>query len=307
MPLHPALQAMLDQAVGLPAMQTVPITAIRKADLARYNIGIPKDPVASAVDRRIPGPSGEIPIRIYRPEPSGIHPVVVFFHGSGFCICSVETHDAMCRQICRRGQAVVVSVDYRLAPENKYPAGPEDCWAATLWTAAHAGDLGADPARLAVCGDSAGGTMAAVVAQRARDRRGPAIAAQVLLYPVTDHYSSARPSYSERGSDFGLTADGMKWFWDLYLPSPEAGAEPLASPMRAQSLAGLPRTYIITAEYDLLRDEGDAYAHRLRADGVDVDHIRYADMNHGFLNWVGLVDRSTEAMNAIGVWIQMTL
>ena len=307
MPLHPALQAMLDKAADLPPMQTVPITAIRATDLARYTIGVPKDDVASSEDRLIAGPGGQIPIRIYRPDTAGNRPIIVFFHGSGFCICSVETHDAMCRQICRRGQAVVVSVDYRLAPENKYPAGPEDCWSATLWAAAHAGELGADPARLAVCGDSAGATMAAVVAQRARDRRAPAIAAQILLYPVTDHYSAARPSYSERGSGFGLTADGMKWFWDLYLPAPEAGAAPLASPMRAQSLAGLPRTYLITAEYDVLRDEGDAYADRLSKEGVHVDHKRYADMNHGFLNWVGLVDRSTEAMNDVCDWIQKSL
>ena len=166
MPLHPQLQAMLDKTVGLPAMHTVPLEAIRATDLKRYDIGVPKDEVASAEDRWIAGPRGPILLRLYRPDLQPGRPMLMFFHGSGFCICSVDTHDAMCRQIARRAGAIVVSVDYRLAPENRFPAGPDDCHAATLWARAHARDFGADPERLAVCGDSAGGTMAAVVAQR---------------------------------------------------------------------------------------------------------------------------------------------
>ncbi len=307
MPIHPALQAMLDKAANLPPMHTVPLEAIRATDLKRYDIGVPRDEVATVEDRTIPGPRGDMRIRIYRPDHEQGRPVTVFFHGSGFCICSIDTHDAMCRQICRRGGTVVVSVDYALAPENKFPAGPDDSYAAVCWTAAHAAEFGGDPTRLAVCGDSAGGTMAAVSAIRARDRGGPAIKAQMLLYPVTDHYSGGHASFEQRGTGCGLTADGMRWFWDFYLASPEDAAKPDASPLRTPSLAGLPRTFLITAEYDLLRDEGEAYGKRLREAGVPVDFIRYDDMNHGFLNWVGLFDRPTEAMDTLCAWIRRTL
>lgn len=288
-------------------MQTVPVEKIRATDLARYDIGVPRDEVASVEDRFIPGPRGDIRIRIYRPDLQPGRPILVFFHGSAFIICSIDTHDAMCRQICRRGGAVVVSVDYRLAPENKFPAAPDDCFAATKWAAEHAAEIGGDPVRLAVGGDSVGGAMAAVAAIRARDEGGPGISAQILLYPVTDHYSVQRPSYAERGSGCGLTRDAMIWAWDLYLQSPEQGAHPHASPIRAPSLAGLPKAYVITGEYDLLRDEGEAFAARLQQAGVAVDRRRYDDMNHGFLNWVGLVDRSTEAMDAIGAWMRQSL
>lgn len=307
MPLHPDLAAMLAKAAGLPPMHTVPVDAIRATDLKRYDIGVPKDEVHSVEDRLIAGPRGEIRIRIYRPDGAHGHPVTVFFHGSGFVICSIETHDAMCRQICKRGHSIVVSVDYRLAPENKFPAGPDDCYAATLWSAAHAHEIGGDPSRLAVCGDSAGGCMAAVVAQRARDENGPSLNAQILLYPVTDHYSVARLSYQERGTGFGLTREGMMWFWDLYLGDPVHGSHPHASPLRAARFEGLPQTYLITGEYDLLRDEGEDYAAALIHAGVPVTFKRYHDMNHGFLNWVGLVDRSTEAMNALALWMRQTL
>ena len=307
MPLHPKLQAMLDKVAGAPPLHTVPVAAIRATDNARYDLGVPKDEVASAQDRHIPGPRGDIRIRIYRPNMGGKRPVIMFFHGSGFVICSVDTHDAMCRQICSRSGAVVVSVDYGLAPENKFPAAPDDCFAATQWAAEHAAEFGGDPARLAVCGDSVGGTMAAVTAIRACDAGGPKIAAQVLLYPVTDYYSAERPSYVQRGTSCGLTRDAMRWFWDLYLAFPQDGAHPHASPIRATSLAGLPRAYVITAEYDLLRDEGDDYAKRLGQAGVPVDHVRYDDMNHGFLNWVGLVDRSSQAMDATCAWLRKNL
>jgi acetyl esterase len=307
MSLHPDLAAMLAKAAGLPLMHTVPIDVIRATDLQRYEIGVPKDEVASVEDRTIEGPRGPIPIRIYLPALSDRNSVIVFFHGSGFVICSIETHDAMCRQICQRGHSVVVSVDYRLAPENKFPAGPDDCYAATVWAAAHAASIGGDPERLAVCGDSAGGTMAAVVCLRARDEGGPEIKAQILLYPVTDHYSVERPSYTERGAGFGLTREGMMRFWDLYLSDTSEGAHPYASPMRATDFSHLPKAYVITGEYDLLRDEGEDYARALSEAGVQVYFKRYHDMNHGFLNWVGLVDRSTEAMDALALWIRKSL
>ncbi len=315
MSLHPTLAAMLAKAAALPPITAVPIAAIRATDATRYKVGVPSDEVASTEDRLIPGPRGEIRIRIYRPvaEPDADakaaagHAVTVFFHGSGFVICSIESHDDMCRQICRRSGSIVVSVDYRLAPENKFPAAPDDCLAATRWVAAHAAEFGGDPARLAVAGDSAGGTMAAVTALRARDEGGPAIRAQLLLYPVTDHYGVQRPSWEERATGFGLTREAMIWFWDHYLETPAQGAHPHASPQRAASVAGLPPAYVVTGEYDLLRDEGEAYARRLQSAGVAVQVQRYPDMNHGFLFWVGLIEGSTAAMDAACAWLKKTV
>ncbi len=304
MTLHPQLQAMVAISAGLPPMHTIPVTTIRAGDLARYDFGVAPDAVASVEDRLIPGPAGPLRVRIYRPDGEGMRPVTVFFHGGGFLICSIETHDAMCRRLCRLGRVIVVSVDYRLAPEHKFPAAPDDCLAATKWVAANAATFGGDPARLVVAGDSAGGNLAAVTALRARNEGGPALRAQVLIYPVTDHHSVQRPSYTENGVGCGLTRETMMWFWDQYVVQPADGAHPHASPIRAESLAGLPETYIVTAKYDLLRDEGEAFAERLRQDGVKVSLVRYDDMNHGFLNWVGLIDRSTEAMDATCAWLR---
>lgn len=302
--LHPHLQAMIAKSVGLPPMHTVPVSTIRASDLARYDFGVTPDEVASAEDRVVPGPAGDMRVRIYRPDFQDMRPVMIFFHGGGFLICSIETHDAMCRRICRLAGMIVVSVDYRLAPEHQFPAAPDDCLAAAKWVAAHARDFGGDPARLAVGGDSAGGNLAAVTALRARDEGGPALRAQLLIYPVTDHHSVQRPSYASNAVGCGLTRETMMWFWDQYLPSPADGTHSHASPIRARRHAGLPDAYIVTAAYDVLRDEGEAYAERLRQGGVGVKLVRYDDMNHGFMNWVGLIDRSTEAMDATCAWLR---
>ncbi len=304
MPLHPLLTAMLAKTIGLPAMNTLTPAIIRATDTARYQTGVTPDVVHSVQDRHIPGPRGALRVRIYRPDAEAERPVTVFFHGSGFVICSIETHDAMCRQLCRRSGTVVVSVDYALAPENKFPAAPDDCLAATRWVAAHASEFGGDATRLALAGDSAGGNLATVTALRIRDEGGPLIRAQLLLYPVTDHYSVQRLSYTERGTGNGLTADGMIWFWNHYLTYPHEGAHPHASPMRAESLKDLPAAYVVTGEYDPLRDEGEDYALRLREAGVEVELVRCADMNHGFLSWVGLIDSSTVAMDAACAWLK---
>ena len=228
----------------------------------------------------------------------------MFFHGSGFVLCSLDTHDGMCRNLCAGAGCVVVSVDYRLAPEHKFPAGTEDCLHATRWAAAHAAELGADPARIAVGGDSAGATMAAVTAIRVRDEGGPALCGQLLLYPVTDYHTPGTPSYEENAEGYGLTRDTMKWFWAHYLNDASEGAHPHASPLRAADLSGLPPALVITAEYDPLRDEGEFYAEKLRTAGVPAALSRYDGVNHGFMFWAGIVDRAGAAMNEACEWLR---
>lgn len=305
-PLHPMLQAMVDKGAALPPMTSFTPAEIRATDLARY-ARVPRPDVARVEDRWIAGPRGNIRIRIYRPDLADGHPVIVFFHGSGFVICSIDTHDGLCRQLCRKAHAVVVSVDYALAPENKFPAGPDDSLAATRWVAENAANIGGDPARLALAGDSAGGTMALVTALRLRDGGGPSVKAQLLFYPVTDYPDPAPSSYRTRGSGFGLTADAMRYFWGHYLENLADGAHPHASPLRAPDLSRLPATYVMTADYDPLRDEGEVLAARLAAAGVDTELVRYADMNHGFLSWVGLLDRADEALDAACLWLRAKL
>jgi acetyl esterase len=210
----------------------------------------------------------------------------------------------MCRNLCAGAGCVVASVDYRLAPEHKFPAGIDDCLHATRWAAAHVAELAADPARIAVAGDSAGANMAAVTALRVRDEGGPALCAQLLLYPVTDYYTPGTPSYEENAEGYGLTRDTMKWFWDHYLSEASQGAHPHASPLRATDLSGLPPALVITAEYDPLRDEGERYAEKLRAAGVPVAMSRYDGVNHGFMFWVGVVDKAGVAMAEACEWLR---
>jgi acetyl esterase len=192
----------------------------------------------------------------------------------------------------------------RLAPEHKFPAGIEDCLYATRWAATHARELGTDARRVAVAGDRAGGNMAAVTALRLRDEGGPALCGQLLLYPVTDYHTPGTPSYQENAEGYGLTRDTMKWFWDHYLSDPSEGAHPHASPLRAPDLSGLPPALLVTAEYDPLRDEGEFYAEKLRANGVPTALTRYDGVNHGFMFWVGVVDKAGSAMNEACDWLR---
>jgi acetyl esterase/lipase len=297
MPLSAKAQEFLEQiaAAGMPPIGSVSVADTRKAFDGIASFGGPVQAVARVEERRIPGPAGQIPLRIYTPQARGILPVLVYYHGGGWVIGTFDTHDAVCRHLANRSEAIVVSVDYRMAPEHKFPAAAEDCSAATSWVASNAAALGADPRRLVVVGDSAGGNLAAVVSLMARDRGAPPIALQLLVYPVTDH-SYETPSYRENADGYLLTKDAMVWFWNHYLQAPGDGANPYASPLRAASLAGLPPAMVITAEYDPLRDEGEAYARRLREAAVPVTLKRYDGMIHGFFILTGVFDEAIQAI-----------
>ena len=282
MPVHPEAQQLLAalEAAGLPPFEHMTVPQAREATKGFIDLQGEPEEIATE-DRTIPGPAGEIPIRVYTPAGEGPKPVIVYFHGGGWVIGELDTVDNPLRRIANRTGAVVVSVDYRLAPEHVYPAAFDDSYAATAWVAEHAAELGGDPERIAVSGDSAGGNLAAAVAIAARDRQGPRLAAQLLIYPVTD-FDFTTESYEQNGEGYLLTKGSMQWFWAHYLGAQDLGKDPYACPARADDLAGLPPAFIATAEFDPLRDEGEAYAANLRIAGVDVTAKRYDGMLHGF-------------------------
>ncbi|GAA3397296.1 alpha/beta hydrolase [Cryptosporangium minutisporangium] len=255
-------------------------------------------PVASVEDMTVDGADGvSLPGRVYRPDGAGTGnpvPTVVFFHGGGFVIGDIDTHDDQCRWICREVGAVVLSVGYRLAPESPWPGPVEDALAAVRWAAAHVAELGGDAARLAVAGDSAGGNLAAVVAQDCRDASGPALAAQLLIYPATD-FADVYPSMSENAEGYFLTAADMVWFSANYLPSDADPADPRLSPLRGR-LDGLPPAVVVTAGYDPLRDAGEAYASALEAAGVPVTAHRFDGLIHGFFGLPAMSPASEKAV-----------
>ena len=247
MPLAPAARTLIDQleSGGGPALWEMSPDDARALSAVMGAMDDPPE-VAAVEDRVIAGPAGDLPVRIYTPDAPAPRPVVAFFHGGGFVICSVETHDGLARRLANALGAVVVSVEYRLAPEARCPAAAEDCYAVTQWVHEHAAELGADPGRLMVAGDSAGGNLAAVVSLMAREQGGPPITSQILVYPVIDAACDA-PSYSENGEGYFLEATGMRWFWDHYLGPDGDGAHQHASPIRASDLSGLPPAVVITA------------------------------------------------------------
>jgi acetyl esterase len=307
MPLDPQIQMLLNLRAALPELHTLSVTDARAQFAVRDFPGLRKPPVASVVNRDMQGPAGSLPLRIYTPLGEGPFPLMVFFHGSGFVVCSLDTHDGMCRNLCAGTGCVVVSVDYRLAPEAKFPAAPDDCLAATRWASANAAALGADPGRIVLAGDSAGANLAAVTTIRIRDEGGPRLLGQLLIYPVTDYYEPGTPSMLENAEGYGLTRAGMIWFWDHYLATKADGARPHASPFRAADLTGLPPALVVTAEYDPLRDEGERYADRLRQSGVPTAMKRWDGMNHGFFFWPGVVDVAGAAMDEACAWTKSLL
>ena len=296
MALDPQAQEMLakDAALGEPPLREMTPAQARAAVEAGIDRTTPRESVAAVEDREIPGPGGSIPVRIYTPKGAGPFPILLYFHGGGWVVCSIETHDAWCRHLTNRIGCIVVSVNYRQAPEHPFPAAVDDCLAVAQWAATHGVSFGGDGSRLAVGGDSAGGNLAAGVSLLARDRGGPAIAYQLLIYPVAD-YNFETGSYRACAEGYMLTRDEMQLYWELYLTQPSDGANGYASVLRAD-LAGLPPALVITAEYDPLRDEGNALAEKLRDAGVPVEHICYPGMIHGFFNVGTMVTLGDEAV-----------
>jgi acetyl esterase len=294
MPLHPQAKALLDMMPPIEFGEIDVATLRESMEAGALAPGDP-EPVAKVEDRVIPGPAGDLPVRVYTPAGEGPFPGLVFFHGGGFVICNLDTHDGPCRSLANGAGCVVVSVDYRLAPEHPFPAAPEDCYAATQWVAKNGSELGIDTTRLAIAGDSAGGNLTAVTALMTRERGGPALRFQLLVYPVTDcAFDTA--SYRENAEGYFLSRDMMQWFWRQYLTDAGQGAEPFASPLRAVDLSGLPPALCITAEFDPLRDEGEAYAARLREAGVAATTSRYDGMFHGFFGMGAMLDSGRDAV-----------
>jgi acetyl esterase len=305
MPLDPQVQVLLERMKeqGLPPFEQMTVDQARAVILEFTELQAEPQPIARVEDRTIPGPAGEIPIRIYTPSGEALLPVLVYFHGGGWTTGTLDVADEPCRALAAATSSVVVSVDYRMGPEHKFPAAVEDCYAATQWTADHAVELGADPGRLVVIGDSAGGNLAAVIALVARERGGPRVAYQVLIYPVTD-YAFDTPSYEQNADGYLLTREAMRWFWGHYLNVENDGAHPHASPLRASDLSGLPPALLVTCEFDPLRDEGEAYGQRLREAGVPVKISRYDGMIHGFFWMSGALGRTQELMDELAAEIR---
>lgn len=306
MPVDPDLHQLLLQLAQAPEPGS--LEEMRAG--VRANAGrSPKRPVTlgEVRDLTLPGPDGPLSARLYHPAgqvpPSG-WPLTVYFHGGGFVAYDLDTHDPLCRELCAASGAAVLSVAYRLAPEHRFPAAVHDAFASVQWAAAHAADLGADASRLAVAGDSAGANLAIAVTLHARDEGGPALRAQLLIYPATDFaHSEAYPSRRENAQGYFLTSDRMEFFGQMYLARPEDTAHPHVSPLKAGNLAGLPPALVLTAEFDPLRDEGVAYADALRAAGGEAEHRPGPGMIHGFANMTAFSPVAAGLVDEAGAWL----
>ena len=309
-PVHPQIKAALAALAeaNLPTVESLTPAQARATfnAMSRARGGTPA-PIAKAENGVVPGPGGDVPVRIYWPNAKGPRPAFIYFHGGGHVFGDLDTHDVIARNLCGGAEVVVVAVDYRLAPEHKFPAAVEDAWAAYAWAREYGASLGIDPSRLAVGGDSAGGNLAAVIAIMARDASHVSIKLQVLIYPVTD-YSLGSDSYNRFGEGYGvLTSGAMRWFYQHYLRSAEDADDWRASPIKAQSLTNLPPALIIAAQCDVLCDEGVDYAEALRAAGTKVERKEYAGMIHGFFGMTPAIDDAVRAQSDVSKALRSAL
>ncbi len=301
--LDPQARKILDllAASDMRSVETMsPIAARFMFDMKSDNLNLPALEVAAVEAIEIPGPARAMRARLYRPPEAGDgpRPLRVFFHGGGYVIGSLKSHDPQCRHLCRGANCLVLSVDYRLAPDHKFPAAVDDAYAAVCWVAVNAAALGADPRRLAVAGDSAGGNLTAVSCQTALDRGGPDIALQAMIYPNLDIFADL-PSHALFDEELVLTRPIVDWFMGHYLNDEADRTDLRFAPLRRESLAGLPPAVIVTAEYDPLRDEGAAYGERLEKAGVPVDYVCMPGQIHNFLIWGGAIDAAAVALDRI--------
>ena len=308
MALHPQCKAFLDMLAAAPGpgLNELPLDEARKVPYQMIELGGPEEPVAQVDTRILPGPV-QTPVRVYRPSLASDLPVLMYFHGGGFVICNLDTHDRACRSLANASGCVVVSVDYRLAPEHKFPAAADDAYSATRYVAEHASEFGIDPSRIAVGGDSAGANLATVVALMARDRGGPALKFQLLIYPVTDFTNHETASERAYGQGYFLDTVLMDWFADQYFSAEADRSVPYASPLKASDVGGLPPALVITGECDPLRDQGEAFADKLRDAGVPVVLKRYEGMIHPFISLAGIVDAGREAIHDSAVAVRQAL
>jgi len=310
MPLDRQVKALLDQLAsqGAPKLWELGPKAARAA--MRLSVFRNSDePIGKSEDRFFSGPDGTVGVRVYTPleSSSPLLPGLIFFHGGGFVLGDLESHDGLCRSLSNQSGCRVVSVDYRLAPEHPFPAAVEDCVAATDWVAQNAGDLGIDAARLAVGGDSAGGNLAAVVAMLAAGKRTPKLAFQLLIYPVMQLGGPDTPSMKENANGYFLEKASMEWFTRLYCPDAALRTDARLSPLLADDVALTPPAYVVTAGFDPLRDEGKAYADKLDAAGVPVTYVNYPSMIHGFFSFRSVVPKSREAVAAAAAALRCAL
>lgn len=311
MPADPQTQQILDLINGAaPAEPVEPTPETSREGYRGLSAMMPEGPDVGVADRTIPGPAGDIPVRVYTPDGDGPFGVLVHLHGGGWTIGDLDTHDHPCRTLCAEGGVVVVSVDYRLAPENPFPAAVDDAWAALRWVAEHAAEIGGDPARIAVGGDSAGGNLAAVLAVMARDAGGPALGLQLLVYPAVDSRADQTeryPSLTENGEGYVLTLATMQWFATNYLPDDDDRLDPRASPLLTPDLSGLAPAHVVTLELDPLRDEGQAYVDALRAAGNDVTHAYYEGTVHTVWQLAPVIPTGARALSDAAERLRATI